>query len=87
MDDDLNSDDEILMFITESGFKMVPIQTIIDALAAMEDRIKEETNTTQEELDNYLERIENLVGKEEALNMEVDDIIRWIKAFKSAKTD
>lgn len=87
MDDELNPEDEILMFITESGFKMVPVQTIIDALAAMEDHIKKETDSTQEELDQYLERIENLVGKEEAMGMEVNDIIRWIKAFKSAKTD
>lgn len=81
--EDQNLDDQILMFITESGFKVVPFQAIIDALAQMEDYIKLETGLDQKELDFYLDKLENLVGKEEAMSMEVDDIIKWIKAFRS----
>ena len=71
------------MFITESGFKVVPFQAIIDALAQMEDHIKVQTGIDQEELDFLLGKIENLVGKQEAMSMEVEDIIRWINVFKS----
>lgn len=75
-------DDQLLMFITESGFKVVPVQAIIDALAQMESYIKEETGVSQEQLDRILEKVENLVGKEEAMNMEVEEIIGWVNAFK-----
>lgn len=75
-------DDQLLMFITESGFRVVPVQAIIDALAQMESYIKEETGVSQEQLDHILERVENLVGKEEAMNMEVEEIIGWVNAFK-----
>ena len=81
--EDFKAEEEILMFITESGFKVVPFQAIIDALAQMEDYIKIQTGIDQEELDFLLGKIENLVGKQEAMSMEVEDIIRWINVFKS----
>ena len=81
--EDFKANDEILMFITESGFKVVPFQAIIDALAQMEDYIKTQTGIDQEELDFLLGKIEDLVGKQEAMSMEVEDIIRWINVFRS----
>lgn len=74
--------DELVHIITESGFTIVPIQTIIDALAEMEQYLKDEAGISQEELDTYLQKIEDLVGKEEAFGLQLDEILSWIKAFK-----
>lgn len=77
-------DDELVHIITESGFTIVPIQTIIDALAQMEQYLKDEAGITQEELESYLEKIEQLVGREEAYRLELDEILSWIKAFQNS---
>lgn len=76
--------DELVHIITESGFTIVPFQTIIDALAQMEQYLKDQAGISQEELDEYLQRIENLVGKEETYKLELGEIISWIKAFQSS---
>lgn len=75
-------EDQLIMFITESGFKLISMQTIIDALAAMEEYIMDEAGVEHEELEQYLDRIENLVGREEAMTMDVDDVVSWIKAVR-----
>ena len=79
-----SSDDELVHIITESGFTIVPIQTIIDALAQMEQYLREQAGITQEELEGYLEKIEQLVGREEAYKLELDEILSWIKAFQNS---
>ena len=83
-DEEKSPDDELVHIITESGFTIVPIQTIIDALAQMEQYLKDEAGITQEELESYLEKIEELVGKEEAYKLELDEILSWIKAFQES---
>ena len=83
-DEEKSPDDELVHIITESGFTIVPIQTIIDALAQMEQYLKDEAGITQEELERYLEKIEELVGKEEAYKLELDEILSWIKAFQES---
>lgn len=75
---------ELVHIITESGFTIVPIQTVIDALAKMEQYLREEAGITQEELEVYLQKIEDLVGKEECFKLELDDILSWIKAFQES---
>lgn len=80
--EELDPEDQILMFITESGFKVVSLQAIVDALSEMETYIKAQTGTNQEELDFYLGKLEELVGKEEAMGLEVQEIINWINVFK-----
>lgn len=80
--EEVDPEDQILMFITESGFKVVSIKAIVDALAEMETYIKAQTGTNQAELDFYLGKIEELLGKEEAMGLEVDEIVTWINVFK-----
>ena len=75
-------DDILISFLTDAGFKIVPFQAIIDALAEMENYIKEQTGLSQEELDQTLERLEELVGKEEAMELGLDDIVSWIRAIR-----
>ena len=83
-DKEESSNDELVHIITESGFTIVPIQTIIDALAQMEQYLREQAGITQEELEGYLEKIEQLVGREEAYKLELDEILSWIKAFQNS---
>lgn len=86
MDDEKESldRDELVHIITESGFTIVPFQTIIDALAQMEQYLKDQADISQEELDEYLQGIENLVGKEETYKLELNEILSWIRAFQGA---
>jgi DNA repair ATPase RecN len=58
------------------------MQTIIDALAQMEQYLMDQAGISQEELENYLERLQNLIGLEESYKLELDEILSWIKAFQ-----
>jgi hypothetical protein len=81
-EENLNFEDSLLLFITQSGFNVVPVQAIIDALSEMEEYIMNHTGLSHEELDIYMKRIEELLGKEEAMHLQLDEIISWIKAIK-----
>ena len=86
MDDpELRNQDNVLAEILEaSGFQIVPLQTVVDALAAMEEYLRTQTGVTQGELEEYLKRLEELIGKQEAFKLELDEIVSWIRAFQSA---
>lgn len=75
-------EDTLVTILTKSGFKIVPLQAVVDALAQMEQYICEQLGLTQEELDPYLEKIEALVGREETFRLELDEIVGWIRAFR-----
>lgn len=81
--DEVEPEDELVKILTESGFKIVPLQAIIDAMAEMEEYLKSEAGISQEELDLLLEKIENLVGKEEAMKLDLDEILGWIRAIRN----
>lgn len=86
MDDELDQPEELVHMLTKAGFVIVPLQTIIDALAEMEEYLRDKAGIDQEQLDKYLEKIEALVGREEAFNLELDEILSWIKAFQSTES-
>jgi hypothetical protein len=81
-EEDFNSEDPLLLIITQSGFNVVPVQAVIDALAEMEEYIMDHAGLTQEELDLYMKKIEELLGKEEAMHLQLDEIIAWIRAIR-----
>lgn len=81
---DETPEDMLVTVLTKSGFKIVPLQAVVDALAQMEEFICEQTGVEQEDLDDYLERLEELVGHEETFRMELHEIIGWIKAFQAS---
>ena len=74
--------EELVHLITKSGFTIVPLQTIIDALAEMEKYIQRETGLSEEKLEEYLKKVENIVGREEAMTLELDEIVSWIRAIR-----
>jgi DNA-binding transcriptional MerR regulator len=76
-------EDRLISLVTQSGFQVVPLQTIIDALAEMERHLKEVTGITQEELEEYLEKIQNLLGEEISMNLSLEELASWIQTFQS----
>jgi DNA-binding transcriptional MerR regulator len=76
-------EDRLISLVTQSGFQVVPLQTIIDALAEMERHLKEVTGITQEELEEYLEKIQNLLGEEISMNLSLEELTSWIQTFQS----
>lgn len=84
--DDLSTggtDDALVEILSAAGFQIVPLQTVVDALASMEEYLRTQTGVTQDELEEYLRRIEELIGKQEAFKLELDEIVSWIRAFQS----
>lgn len=77
-----NPEDTLVTILTKSGFRIVPLQAVVDALARMEEYICEQTGLSDEELDGYLEKIEALVGHDEVFRMELDEIVGWIRAIR-----
>lgn len=75
-------DDALLEILSASGFSIVPLQAIVDAMAQMEEYLKEESGLDQDELEEVLHQIENLIGKEEALKLDLEEILGWIRALK-----
>ena len=83
-EEDFNFEDPLLLFITQSGFNVVSVQAVIDALAEMEEYIMEQTGLNHEELEIYMKRIEELLGKEEAMHLQLDEIVGWVRAMKDS---
>lgn len=79
---DYDENDPLLAIISQSGFKIVSMQAVIDALSVMEKFLMDATGTDQKELDLLLDKLETLVGKEEAMKMDLDEIVNWIKTFQ-----
>ena len=77
-----DSTEQLLTVIEQSGFRIVSMQAVIDALAVMEDHLMRVTGVEQAELAMILDRLELLVGKDEAMKMDLDEIADWIRAFK-----
>jgi hypothetical protein len=73
---------QLLTVIEQSGFRIVSMQAVIDALAVMEDHLMRVTGVEQAESALLLDRLELLVGKDEAMKMDLDEIADWIRAFK-----
>jgi hypothetical protein len=77
----MEPDETLEELLEASGFVIVPVQAIIDALAEMEAYFRDQTGLSQEELDSCLHQIEELLGHEEACSLEPEEIIAWIKAL------
>lgn len=81
---EVNEDNVLVEILTASGFHIIPLKTIIDALSEMEEYLKKEAEINQEELEDYLKKIEDLIGREEAFKLEVEEILNWIRAFQNS---
>lgn len=64
-----------------SGFSVVSINALYEALNKMEDYLMYHTGLNKQELSDKLVRLQNLVGEEESNELELEDIVKWLKAF------
>jgi hypothetical protein len=66
-----------------SGFTTVPIKELYNTLDKMEHYMMAKTGLNRSELSFYLDKLKTLVGEEEAVALKLEDIVSWIKAFRS----
>jgi hypothetical protein len=64
-----------------SGFSVVSINALHEALIKMEEYLMYHTGLNKQELSDKLVRLQNLVGEEESNELELEDIVKWLKAF------
>jgi hypothetical protein len=64
-----------------SGFSVVSINALHEALTKMEEYLMYHTGLNKQELSDNLVRLQNLVGEEESNELELEDIVKWLKAF------
>jgi hypothetical protein len=83
MDNKGEDKNELVAFLSESGFKLVSIKTIVDALAEMETYMMKKLGINEIELEYYIKKVEELVGEQEAVELEIDEIINWIETLRS----
>lgn len=73
--------EDLHAILSESGFRLISIRAVVDSLAEMEAQMQTALGKTPEELDVLLQRLESLVGTEEAVGMSLNDIIGWLRAL------
>jgi hypothetical protein len=64
-----------------SGFSVVSINALHEALTKMEEYLMYHTGLNKQELSDKLVRLQDLVGEEESNELELEDIVKWLKAF------
>lgn len=62
-------------------FENVPQEILLQAYWAMTQYLCENTGLNPEALSEAMIKVEDLVGEEEFLRMELDEVISWIKAL------
>lgn len=77
--------DHISEMIEESGFTILPVDAIMNLLAQMELYVSEQAGVPVEDIDGYINQIEELVGSEEAMYMDLDEIVAWVRVFKQQR--
>lgn len=65
-----------------SGFQIVPVEEIINLLAKMEEYVCEQTGVSVDELYVLVDKLEDLVGSDEAAMMSLDEIVSWVNVLK-----
>lgn len=86
-EDEINEESFDRDFLTEalenSGYTVIDLESLQAVIDAMERQIMHETNIdTQEELEFYLNKIEELLGSEEAQKLDINQVIGWVKTLK-----
>lgn len=74
-------------FLTEaleaSGYTVIDLESLTAILDEMNRQIMHETDIdTPEELEFYLNKVEELLGPEEAKKLDINQVISWVKTLK-----
>lgn len=82
MADEPDQDEVIRAAAYNAGFNLVPIESLYEALEKMEEYLMYHTGLGKQELSDNLVKLENLVGEEQVSELNLDEIVKWIKAFQ-----
>lgn len=82
-DPDFDRDDDVLMkYLKEEGLALVPIDFMHELMQLMEAHIMKVTGVNREELDEIVERLEDLLGEDGMMDLSIDGIIGWVETLK-----
>ena len=82
-DPDFDRDDDVLMkYLNEEGLALVPIDFMHELMQLMEAHIMKVTGVDREELDEIVERLEDLLGEDGMMDLSIDGIIGWVETLK-----
>jgi hypothetical protein len=82
-DPDFDRDDDVLMkYLKEEGLALVPIDFMHELMQLMEAHIMKVTGVNREELDEIIERLEDLLGEDGMMDLSIDGIIGWVETLK-----
>lgn len=83
IDEDFEDRDFLTEALEAAGYEVIDLESLQAVLDEMERQIMHETDIdTQEELEFYLNKIEELLGLEEAQKLDVNQVIKWVKTLK-----
>jgi hypothetical protein len=74
-------DDEMDSLFKDLGFKLVPIESLIQAYEAMTEYLCFHTGLDRQSLSEPLKKLYDLLGEEECYKLELDEIVSWVKAL------
>ena len=82
-DPDFDRDDDVLMkYLKDEGLALVPIDFMHELMQLMEAHIMKVTGVNREELDEIVERLEDLLGEDGMMDLSIDGIIGWVETLK-----
>jgi hypothetical protein len=82
MDNTSSEDDPILKdAMYNSGFQPIHLDVLYEVLEKMEEYLIYHTGLNKQELSEGLIKLQELIGEEQALKLEIDEIVKWLKAF------
>jgi hypothetical protein len=82
-DPDFDRDDDVLMkYLKEEGLALVPIDFMHELMQLMEAHIMKVTGVNREELDEIIERLEDLLGEDGMMDLSIEGIIGWVETLK-----
>ena len=82
-DPDFDRDDDALMkYLDEEGLALVPLDFMHELMGLMEQHIMRVTGIGKDELDEIIERLEDLLGEDGMMDLSIDGIIGWVETLK-----
>lgn len=82
-DPDFDRDDDVLMkYLEEEGLALVPLDFMRELMGLMEEHIMRVTGVNKEELDEIVERLEDLLGDEGMMDLSLEGIVGWVETLK-----
>ena len=77
------ADDDILQkYLDDEGLALVPIDFMRELMVLMEAHIQNVCGVDREELSDIMDRLEDLLGEDDMMDLSIDGIIDWVNTLK-----